>query len=118
VSHALEGILAVDLTTVRSGPTCTRILADLGAEVVRIEYVSTSLLEALTGSLSFQAVQFLDTGQVPPPVGNHHPLTAPMGVYRARDGFLNLVTARLACLGYGEAEIAALGAAGVVELAG
>src|SRR3990172_1811805 len=27
----------IDLTSVRSGPTCTRILADLGAEVVRVE---------------------------------------------------------------------------------
>jgi len=52
--------------------------------------VETSLLEALTGSLSFQAAKYVNTGEVPPPVGNHHPLTAPMGVYRARDGFFNL----------------------------
>jgi len=56
----------------------------------RGQWVRTSLLEALTGSLSFQAAKYLNTGEVPPPVGNHHPLTAPMGVYRARDGFLNL----------------------------
>jgi crotonobetainyl-CoA:carnitine CoA-transferase CaiB-like acyl-CoA transferase len=56
----------------------------------RGQYVSTSLLEALVGSLSFQAVKYLNTGEVPPPVGNHHPLTAPMGVYRAQDGFMNL----------------------------
>ena len=52
--------------------------------------VETSLLEALVGSLSFQAAKYLNTGEVPPPVGNHHPLTAPMGVYRAKDGHLNL----------------------------
>jgi formyl-CoA transferase len=56
----------------------------------RGQHVATSLLEALVGSLSFQAVKYLNTSEVPPPVGNHHPLTAPMGVYRARDGFLNL----------------------------
>lgn len=56
----------------------------------RGQQVSTSLLEALVGSLSFQALKYLNTGEVPPPVGNHHPLTAPMGVYRAKDGFLNL----------------------------
>jgi crotonobetainyl-CoA:carnitine CoA-transferase CaiB-like acyl-CoA transferase len=56
----------------------------------RGQRVETSLLEALTGSLSFQAAKYVNTGEVPPPVGNHHPLTAPMGVYRAKDGFFNL----------------------------
>jgi crotonobetainyl-CoA:carnitine CoA-transferase CaiB-like acyl-CoA transferase len=54
------------------------------------QWLDTSLLAALSGSLSFQAGKFLNTGKVPPPVGNHHPLTSPMGVYRARDGHLNL----------------------------
>jgi len=56
----------------------------------RGQYIATSLLEALIGSLSFQGIRYLNTGEVPPPVGNHHPLTAPMGVYRAKDGFMNL----------------------------
>lgn len=56
----------------------------------RGQRVETSLLEALVGSLSFQAAKYLNTGEVPPPVGNHHPLAAPMGVYRAKDGHLNL----------------------------
>src|SRR3990172_6572943 len=84
----------IDLTTVRSGPTCTKILADLGIRAALVERerpgqgqrVETSLLEALVGSLSFQAARYLNTAEVPPPVGNHHPLTAPMGVYRAKDG--------------------------------
>jgi crotonobetainyl-CoA:carnitine CoA-transferase CaiB-like acyl-CoA transferase len=56
----------------------------------RGQWLDTSLLAALAGSLSFQAGTFLNTGRVPPPVGNHHPLSSPMGVYRARDGHLNL----------------------------
>lgn len=56
----------------------------------RGQKVETSLLEALAGSLSFQAARYVNTGEVPPPVGNHHPLTAPMGVYRAKDGYFNL----------------------------
>jgi crotonobetainyl-CoA:carnitine CoA-transferase CaiB-like acyl-CoA transferase len=56
----------------------------------RGQWLDTSLLAALTGSLSFQAAKYLNTGQSPPPVGNHHPLTSPMGVYRTRDGHLNL----------------------------
>ena len=56
----------------------------------RGQQVQTSLLEAMTASLSFQAAKFANTGETPPPVGNHHPLTAPMGVYRAGDGYFNL----------------------------
>jgi len=36
-SPALAGLKVIDLTRVRSGPTCVRMLADFGADVIRVE---------------------------------------------------------------------------------
>jgi crotonobetainyl-CoA:carnitine CoA-transferase CaiB-like acyl-CoA transferase len=52
--------------------------------------VNTSLLEAMVGTMGFQAVRYLNGGDVPPPAGNHHPINAPYGVFRAKDGYLTL----------------------------
>ena len=37
VSKALAGVRVVDLSRLLAGPTCTMVLADLGADVVKVE---------------------------------------------------------------------------------
>src|SRR6195256_6652148 len=36
-SHALEGLVVLDMTHARAGPVCVRQLGDWGANVIRIE---------------------------------------------------------------------------------
>jgi crotonobetainyl-CoA:carnitine CoA-transferase CaiB-like acyl-CoA transferase len=52
--------------------------------------VTTSLLEALVGVLSWSAGIYFATGTAPPVAGNHHPLAAPYGVFHARDRAFNI----------------------------
>src|ERR1700755_66894 len=42
----LDDIRVIDITVARAGPTCVRQLADWGADVIRVEPVSTSPEEA------------------------------------------------------------------------
>ncbi len=56
----------------------------------RGQIVNTSLLEATVGVLSWGAGMFFESGRVPGPAGQHHPLSSPYGRFRARDGYLNI----------------------------
>jgi len=54
------------------------------------QIVDTSLLESMIGVLSWGAGMFFERGAVPGPAGQHHPLSAPYGRFRARDAYLNI----------------------------
>lgn len=56
----------------------------------RGQVVNASLLESMVGMLTFQGVRYLNGGGVPPPAGNHHPINAPYGVFKTRDGYITL----------------------------
>jgi crotonobetainyl-CoA:carnitine CoA-transferase CaiB-like acyl-CoA transferase len=54
------------------------------------QWVHTSLLEAQIAMMDFQATRWLIDKERPGQAGNNHPTSIPTGLFRARDGILNL----------------------------
>ena len=54
------------------------------------QWVSTSLLQAQIFMLDFQAGRFLTEGQVVKQAGNNHPTSIPTGVFKTKDGYINI----------------------------
>ena len=54
------------------------------------QWVRTSLLQAQIAMLDFQAARWLIDKEVPPQAGNNHPTSIPTGVFRTRDGHINI----------------------------
>ena len=52
--------------------------------------VTTSLLQAQIFMLDFQASRWLNAREVPPQAGNNHPTSIPTGVFKTRDGHINV----------------------------
>ena len=57
------------------------------------QWVSTSLLQAMISICDFQAARWTVDGEVPGQAGNNHPTTMPTGVFRCRDGHINIAAA-------------------------
>ena len=79
---------------------CAGLFAALGIMTALLEreksgkgqQIETSLLQAQIFMLDFQAARWLMAGEVPKQAGNNHPTSAPTGVYRTSDGYINIAT--------------------------
>ena len=79
---------------------CAGLFAALGILTALLEreksgkgqQIATSLLQAQIFMLDFQAARWLMKGEVPGQAGNNHPTSAPTGVYKTADSFINIAT--------------------------
>ena len=77
------------------------IFASLGIMVALLEreksgkgqQVATSLLQAQIFMLDFQAARYLVQGEVAKQAGNNHPTSIPTGVFKTKDGHINIASA-------------------------
>src|SRR5215208_1045897 len=57
------------------------------------QWVESSLLAAQIAMLDFQAARWLIAREVPEQAGNDHPTSIPTGVFRTKDGHINIASA-------------------------
>ena len=77
---------------------CGGIFAAYGVTVALLEreasgkgqWIHTSLLEAMVYMMDFQTSRWTIDREVPGQAGNFHPTSIPTGVYRTKDGFINI----------------------------
>lgn len=80
---------------------CAGLFAAQGVLVALLEreasgqgqWVQTSLLQAQAFMLDFQAARWLMAAEVAGQAGNNHPTSIPTGVFRTRDGCINIAAA-------------------------
>src|SRR5262245_15022111 len=56
------------------------------------QWVNTSLLQAQIFMLDFQAARWLQAHEVPKQAGNNHPTSIPTGVFKTKDGYINIAS--------------------------
>jgi formyl-CoA transferase len=77
---------------------CAGIFAAYGVTVALLEreasgrgqWLHTSLLEAMIYMMDFQTARWTLDGEIPGQAGNFHPTSIPTGVYRTKDGHINI----------------------------
>ena len=79
---------------------CAGLFAALGIQTALLErevsgegqWVNTSLLQAQIFMLDFQAARWLQAREVPKQAGNNHPTSIPTGVFKTKDGHINIAS--------------------------
>lgn len=54
------------------------------------QWISTSLLQAMISMCDFQAARWTIAKDVPGQAGNNHPTSIPTGVFKTKDGYINI----------------------------
>ena len=57
------------------------------------QHIETSLLQAQIFMLDFQGARYLVKDEVAKQAGNNHPTSIPTGVFKTKDGYINIATA-------------------------
>jgi len=102
ITQAMSGFMSVngaaDQPPLRSGQPVTDLVAGLYAAfgVVnalrardlngRGQHVESAMMNGILSFMAYLASEHLLTGEIPARTGNDHPLVAPYGLFRARDG--------------------------------
>jgi crotonobetainyl-CoA:carnitine CoA-transferase CaiB-like acyl-CoA transferase len=79
---------------------CAGIFTAMGVLVALLEreesgegqWVESSLLAAQVAMLDFQAARWLIDHEIPPQAGNNHPTGIPTGVFKTKDGAINIAS--------------------------
>lgn len=102
IAQAMSGFMSIngraDQEPLRSGQPITDLVAGLYAAfgVVNAlrardangegQHVESAMLNGIVSFMAYLASEHLMTGELPARTGNDHPLVAPYGLFRARDG--------------------------------
>jgi formyl-CoA transferase len=106
IAQGMSGLMSVTGEPGRGPMRAGTALADLSAGIFAAmgifvalferersglgQWVQTSLLQAQIFMLDFQAARYLMSGEIAGQAGNNHPTGAPTGVFKTKDGYVNL----------------------------
>ena len=93
IAQGLGGLMSITGEPGR-GPMRVGIpIADLTSGLFAAQWVQSSLLQSQIFMLDFQAARYLVHDEIPEQAGNNHPTSIPTGVFKTKDGHINIAAA-------------------------